>query len=424
MLATLLILGNTMFKPAALFLGLRYSRARYGNRFTRFINRIALMGILIGVAALIIVSSVMNGFEHQLKQRILGVVPQLTVSSAADGTLANWQPLAEHLTGAVTNIGIVPQVSSAAVVQSQSELRPVMIQGLFPDVADAAVQWAPLQEHLVYGSLTTLEAGSYQVVLGQSLAQQLNVWPGDTIRVIAAGGGVYTPLGLMPAQRKFTVAGIVAMQSEADNHLLVMHGADAARLLRLPQQHVSELRFYFADPFAALTAETTVQQLLGASYRTVTWRDRYGELFDAVRMEKRMVGLLLSLIIAVAAFNVVSALMMVIQDKEADIAILQTMGLRQRQLYEMFLVQGGTCGLIGSFGGLVLGVIGARYLNEIMRFLQIDISFTGQAGLPVLMQPDQIAVIVLVALALTLLATLYPAWRASQVMPAQMLRYE
>src|SRR5690554_6127679 len=424
MLATLLILGNTMFKPAALFLGLRYSRARYGNRFTRFINRIALMGILIGVAALIIVSSVMNGFEHQLKQRILGVVPQLTVSSAADGTLANWQPLAEHLTGTVTNIGIVPQVSSAAVVQSQSELRPVMIQGLFPDVADAAVQWAPLQEHLVYGSLTTLEAGSYQVVLGQSLAQQLNVWPGDSIRVIAAAGGVYTPLGLMPAQRQFTVVGIVAMQSEADSQLLVMHGADAARLLRLPQDHVSAVRYYFNDPFAALQVESQIQNALGDKYRTQTWRAQYGELFDAVSMEKRMVGLMLGLIIAVAAFNIVSALMMVIQDKRADIAILQTMGLRRSHLHVMFMVQGLINGIFGSLIGLVIGLLVGSYLNEIIQAVGIDLSFTGQLGLPVLMQPLQIATIVCAAMLLTLLATLYPAWRASRVLPAEALRYE
>lgn len=309
-------------------------------------------------------------------------------------------------------------------VQSQGTLRPVMIQGLFPEAAAAEVQWAPLTENLLYGDIGALQAGSYHVVLGQALAQQLNVWPGDSLRIIAAGGGVFTPLGLMPAQRQFTVVGIVAMQSEADNHLLVMHGTDAARLLRLPADHVSELRFYFADPFAALTAEAQVQQLLGDEYRTVTWRERYGELFDAVSMEKRMVGLLLSLIIAVAVFNVVSALMMVIQDKEADIAILQTMGLRPRQLYEMFLVQGVTCGVIGSLGGLVLGVLGARYLNELMGLLQINLSFAGQNGLPVLMQPGQIALVVGLALLLTLLATLYPAWRASRVLPAQMLRYE
>ncbi|OZB02714.1 MAG: hypothetical protein B7X54_10765 [Idiomarina sp. 34-48-12] len=389
-----------MFKPAAFFLGLRYSRARHGNRFTRFINRFALAGILIGVAALIIVSSVMNGFEQQLKQRILGVVPQLTVTEAESQQVSNWQQLAKRIPPLTEQIGVVPQVSSAGVVQSSGELRPVVLQGLFPDVADADVQWQPLRQHLLYGNLSALTEGSYQVILGQALAQQLDVWPGDTIRVIAAAGGVYTPLGLMPAQRQFKVAAIVAMQSEADSHLLVMHGADAARLLRLPPNHVSALRFYFTDPFAALIAEQDVQAALGDNVTTQTWREQYGELFDAVSMEKRMVGLMLSLIIAVAAFNVVSALMMVIQDKRA------------------------TSGIIGSVVGLLIGTGVAANLNEILTVLQIDLSFTGQAGLPVLMASGQITFIVLAAIALTLLATLYPAWRASQILPAQALRYE
>lgn len=413
-----------MFKPAAFFLGLRYSRARHGNRFTRFINRFALAGILIGVAALIIVSSVMNGFEQQLKQRILGVVPQLTVTEAESQQVSNWQQLAKRIPPLTEQIGVVPQVSSAGVVQSSGELRPVVLQGLFPDVADADVQWQPLRQHLLYGNLSALTEGSYQVILGQALAQQLDVWPGDTIRVIAAAGGVYTPLGLMPAQRQFKVAAIVAMQSEADSHLLVMHGADAARLLRLPPNHVSALRFYFTDPFAALIAEQDVQAALGDNVTTQTWREQYGELFDAVSMEKRMVGLMLSLIIAVAAFNVVSALMMVIQDKRSDIAILQTMGLRRTHLYAMFMVQGATSGIIGSVVGLLIGTGVAANLNEILTVLQIDLSFTGQAGLPVLMASGQITFIVLAAIALTLLATLYPAWRASQILPAQALRYE
>jgi len=413
-----------MFKPAAFFLGLRYSRARHGNRFTRFINRFALAGILIGVAALIIVSSVMNGFEQQLKQRILGVVPQLTVAEAQSQMVSDWQQLAQHIPPLEQQIGVVPQVSSAGVVQSGGQLRPVVIQGLFPDTKDADVQWQPLREHLVYGNISALTVGSYHLILGQALAQQLDVWPGDTIRVIAAAGGVYTPLGLMPAQRQFKVAAIVAMQSEADSHLLVMHGVDAARLLRLPPNHVSALRFYFADPFAALGAEQEIQEILGDTVTTQTWREQYGELFDAVSMEKRMVGLMLSLIIAVAAFNVVSALMMVIQDKRSDIAILQTMGLRRSHLYIMFMVQGATSGVIGSVIGLLLGIGVAANLNELMALLQIDLSFTGQAGLPVLMKATQISLIVVAAMVLTLLATLYPAWRASQVLPAQALRYE
>ncbi|WP_339877626.1 lipoprotein-releasing ABC transporter permease subunit [Pseudidiomarina gelatinasegens] len=413
-----------MFKPAALFLGIRYSRARHGNRFTRFINRFALAGILIGVAALIIVSSVMNGFEAQLKQRILGVVPQLTITSNSTAGISDWQQLAASIPKLPGQRALVPQVGSAGVVQSSGQLRPVYIQGLFPDAADAREQFQPLNDNILYGSLNALQEGSYSVVLGQTLAQQLDVWPGDSIRVIAAAGGIYTPLGLMPAQRQFTVAGIVAMQSEADKQLLIMHGADAARLLRLPQGHVSALRFYFKDPFNALTAEPQLKAHLDSTLTTHTWREQYGELFDAVSMEKRMVGLMLGLIIAVAAFNIVSALMMVIQDKRSDIAILQTMGMRRGHLYLMFMIQGLANGVVGALVGLLLGVTGASYVNEILSALQVDLSFTGQAGLPVLMQSEQIITIVLAAMLLTLLATFYPAWRASQILPAEALRYE
>src|SRR5690554_3140072 len=279
MLAALRFLGTNMFKPAALFLGIRFSRARHGNRFTRFINRFALAGILIGVAALIIVSSVMNGFENQLKERILGVVPQLTISATKAPSIANWQQLAEQVPLLADQQGVVPQVGSAGVVQSNGKLRPVYIQGLFPDTEQAAVQWQPLREHLVYGNLNALKASSYSVVLGQALAQELSVWPGDSIRIIAAAGGVYTPLGLMPAQRQFTVAGIVAMQSEVDGQLLIMHGTDAARLLRLPAGDVSAVRYYFNDPFSALHAEATVQAAVGDDYETHSWREQYGELF-------------------------------------------------------------------------------------------------------------------------------------------------
>jgi len=204
----------------------------------------------------------------------------------------------------------------------------------------------------------------------------------------------------------------------------VMHGSDAARLLRLPDSQVSNVRYYFTDPFQAISAAEYLQQQLGPDFNVRSWRSQYGELFDAVNMEKRMVGLMLGLIIAVAAFNIVSALMMLIQDKQTDIAILQTMGMRKSGIYQMFLMQGLTNGVIGSLLGLTAGVLLAGNLNQVLSLLQVDLSFTGQAGLPVLMQPEQIVTIVLAALLLTLLATLYPAWRASQTQPARALTYE
>ncbi|MBG22962.1 MAG: lipoprotein-releasing system transmembrane subunit LolC, partial [Idiomarinaceae bacterium] len=264
----------------------------------------------------------------------------------------------------------------------------------------------------------------FNVVLGYALAQQLNVWPGQQLRLIAAGGGIYTPLGLLPAQRLVTVSGIVRMQSEADKHLLVMHGADLARILRMAPEQVSGLRYYFADPFQALDAVSELEPRLDEGLELMSWRDSYGHLFDAVSMEKRMVNLMLGLIIAVAAFNIISSLMMVVQDKRSDIAVLQTMGLAPFRVRRMVVLQGLVTGTLGSLVGLLLGLIVALNMNGLLQALGLDLSFAGPAGLPVIVDTTQVAGTVLAALLLTFLATLFPAWQASRMLPAQALRYE
>lgn len=410
-----------MYQPLTLFLGLRYSRARHGQRFTRFIQRVSLVGIVVGVTALIVVGSVMNGFEGELKQRILTVVPQLEIK--AERGLANWQQVASSLPAVAGQRALVPEVSTAGVLQGQQRLQAVQVQGVFPQAEGAEIQLQPLAENLSTGELA-LQPGSFNVVLGYALAQQLNAWPGQQLRLIAAGGGIYTPLGMLPAQRLVTVSGIVRMQSEADKHLLVMHGADLARLLRMAPEQVSGLRYYFADPFQALDAVAPLQEQLGDTLEVTSWRDSYGHLFDAVSMEKRMVNLMLGLIIAVAAFNIISSLMMVVQDKRADIAILQTMGLAPFRVRRMVVLQGLVTGAIGSLIGLALGLLLAWYMNPLLQALGVDLSFAGPNGLPVVVDTMQVTATVLAALALTFLATLFPAWQASRLLPAQALRYE
>ncbi|MFC0445119.1 lipoprotein-releasing ABC transporter permease subunit [Pseudidiomarina halophila] len=414
-----------MFQPLSLFLGLRYTRARYGQRFTRFIQRVSLFGLILGVAALIIVGSVMNGFEAELKNRILSVVPQLEVTQAADetGGIADWQGLLEALPPQSGQQAVVPEVTSEGVVQSEQQLQAVSVQGIFPESPGSAIQLHPLRQHLSTGELD-LRAGSYHVVLGYSLAQQLNVWPGQKIRLIAAGGGIYTPLGLLPAQRLVTVVGVVRMQSEADEHLVVMNGADLARILRMAPNHVTGVRYYFADPFQALPAAAQLQAELQDGLQVKSWRESYGHLFDAVSMEKRMINLMLGLIIAVAAFNIVSSLMMVVQDKRSDIAILNTMGLAPYKIRRMIMFQGLTTGVIGSSIGLGLGLLISRFINDILRAVGVDLSFAGPAGLPVVVDVWQVSATVFAALLLTFLATLFPAWQASHVLPAHALRYE
>ncbi|MDN7124043.1 lipoprotein-releasing ABC transporter permease subunit [Pseudidiomarina sp. 1APP75-32.1] len=414
-----------MFQPLSLFLGLRYTRARHGQGFTRFIQRVSLVGLILGVAALILVGSVMNGFEAELKNRILSVVPQLEVTNedSQQDTLADWQELIEGLPEFAGQRAVVPEVTTAGLVQGKQQLHAVSVQGVFPQHADSAIQLQPLREHLSAGQLD-LSEGSYHVILGYSLAQQLNVWPGEQVRLVAAGGGIYTPLGLVPAQRLVTVAGVVRMQSEADQHLVVMNGADLARLLRMAKDRVTGVRYYFADPFQALPAAEQLQRQVAAPLQVKSWRENYGHLFDAVSMEKRMINLMLGLIIAVAAFNIVSSLMMVVQDKRSDIAILNTMGLAPHKLRRMIIMQGLTTGVIGSSLGLASGLLISAYVNEILRAFGVDLSFAGPAGLPVVIDAWQVSATVIAALALTFLATLFPAWQASRVLPAHALRYE
>lgn len=408
---------------ATLLLARRFGRTKAGHGFARFIQRVALAGIVLGVAALIVVSSVMNGFEQQLKQRILGVVPQLSVLPAKGLALDAWQTLAAQLPE-LGQQALLPQVNSTGVLQHQGELQPVLIQGVWPELAASEVQLAPLQAGLQLGRMEALQPGSYRVLIGETLARELNLWPGDQVRVIAAAGGTYTPFGLLPAQRQFTVAGVIAMRSDVDAQLLLMHGVDAARLLRLQDQQVTGLRYFFADPFASIPAQAKLDAALDASYRSESWRQRYGELFDAVALEKTMINLMLMLIIAVAAFNLVSALMLMIEDKRGDIAILQTMGMRSGSIYRVFLLQGTRIGMLGSLLGCALGLLLSWQLNPLLKQLGIETNLTVEGGLPVLVVPADIAVIASLAVLLTVLATLFPAWRASRLAPAEALRYE
>lgn len=415
-----------MFQPLALFIGLRYSRSRKGSAFTGFINRFALAGIALGVMALIVVTSVMNGFENELKKRILGVVPQLTVSTPTSDGINNWQQLADSLPQYDGVIAIEPYVLTQGVVQGSNQIKPVAMQGYYPDRADSSMR---LEEHIVAGRLTTLVEGDYGVFIGRSLAYELGIVPGDTIRLLAAAGGVFTPLGLMPAQRRFEVLGLFEMESEVDSQMVVVNGVDLARLLRLDKNAVSGLRFYFEDPFMAAEVGQQLQQHLASSAATANlqvtdWRSRYGQLFTAVAMEKRMMWMMLALVIAVAAFNIVSGLMLVIQDKRRDIAILQTMGTRDSVIYRVFVVQGLFNGVVGALLGLAGGLLVATYLNEIVSAVGVDLTMISGQGLPVLMQPVQISTIVVSAILLALLATLYPAARAARTQPSEALRYD
>lgn len=402
-------------------IGYRYWRARKANAFASFITIFAVSGILLGVAALIIVSSVMNGLEGQLKQRILGAVPQLTVYS--EQNLNQWQQNADALVNLDGIVAVSPSISTQAMLQAPKSISAVQIYGIYPELEKQNL--ALINQHF-NGSLAALKSGEYNIVLGAELARRLDVAPGDKIRVLSGDGVVYSPLGPVPSQRNFQVVGVFEMGSQVDASLAYVHHDDAQRLMRQKPGEIKQLRLYLNDPFNAAKIAPKVTDIFahsGVSVTTSDWRDSYGHLFAAVKMEKNMMSLMLSLIIAVAAFNIVSALVMMVVDKTTDIAVLKTQGLRTSSVMSIFMIQGSLNALLGLLGGLIIGVLITLNLNTIMAALGISILGAGQT-LPVQLEFTQLSAIVIGTLVITFLATVYPALRAANVQPASALRYE
>lgn len=403
------------------YIGYRYWRARKANAFASFITLFAVSGIFLGVAALIVVSSVMNGLEGQLKQRILGAVPQLTVYTSTP--LNDWTEQANVLKTLPGVQGVTPSVSTQAMVQSVANIRAVQVFGVFPELA---AKLSVIAQHTYSGAFDELISGQYKVILGSELARQLKVNPGDTVRLLSGDGVVYSPFGPVPSQRKFLVSGIFEMGSQVDAGVAYIHYQDAKRLMRQPSEAIDQLRLYLDDPFSAPALAPKVQDILLKQHIEATtsdWRDTYGHLFGAVKMEKNMMSLMLSLIVAVAAFNIVSALVMMVVDKTTDVAVLKTQGLTTPAVMGIFVVQGSLNAILGLVLGLGVGIFLTLNLNGIMSTLGISILGVGQV-LPVKLELMQLSVIVVGTLLVTLLATLYPALRAARVQPAIALRYE
>ncbi|EJV9310350.1 lipoprotein-releasing ABC transporter permease subunit LolC [Vibrio vulnificus] len=401
-----------MFHPVSIFIGLRYLRGRSGDRFSRFVSYMSTAGITVGVMSLVTVLSVMNGFEAQLKERILGVLPQAVVSMDGGKTPHTTPP--DFVRALSPRYQPTPLVRSEAVIQSPSQLSVGYLIGIEPSADD------PIENHLIAGRLSQLEAGKYQVFLGHSLARSLNVSMGDKVRLMVTSASQFTPLGRIPSQRNFTVAGMFNTGSDIDGQLMVTHIEDAGRLLRLPSKTISGWRLYFDDPFQVTEAANTP---LPDGWQWSDWRAQRGELFQAVKMEKNMMGLMLGLIVAVAAFNIISALIMVVMEKQSEVAILKTQGMNSYGIMAIFMVQGASSGIIGSLFGGAAGVLLSQNLNTILETAGVAL-FTFGGSLPVLIQPFQIVAVVVLAVLLSLLATLYPSYRASSVKPAEALRYE
>lgn len=393
------------------FIAWRYSRSGANPSFVAFINRFSVIGIMLGIAALIIVLSVMNGLEGQLKNRILGILPHIVVQHNPPIAFSN--EISEQINAQV------PYIEREVIVQSRRQLKGLILQGID---AKAAQSYSIIAEHMIQGSYLELTPGSFRVVISQILASQLDVGVGQNLRVISTESSVYTPLGRVPSQRLVTIAGLFSVNSEMDDKVILMHIDDASRLLRQRSNDIADTRLYLKDAFAY---ETVAQYLAQNDYQFRTWRERQGALFDAVKMEKNMMALMLMLVIAVAAFNVISALVMVVAEKRSDIAILQTQGLLRTDILKIFLLNGVFNGLKGALSGVLLGLVCAWQLNTLLGWFDTDLAFgeNGQ-GLPIDIQWQQITVIAICSMLLCAIASLYPAFKAASIHPANSLRSE
>jgi len=385
-------------------------RGRAADRFGRFVSWLSTIGITLGVMALVTVLSVMNGFERELQNNILGLMPQAILSST-NGSV-NPQQLPESAIKLQGISRVAPLTTGDVVLQSARSVSVGVMLGIDPAQKDPLTPW------LVNVKQTDLEPGKYNVILGEQLAGQLGVNRGDQLRVMVPSASQFTPMGRLPSQRLFNVIGTFAANSEVDGYQMLVNIQDASRLMRYPLGNITGWRLWLYEP---LKVDELSEQTLPEGTKWQDWRERKGDLFQAVRMEKNMMGLLLSLIVAVAAFNIITSLGLMVMEKQGEVAILQTQGLTPRQIMAVFMVQGASAGIIGALLGAVLGVLLASQLNTLMPVIGVLID---GASLPVAIEPMQVMGIALVAMVIALLSTLYPSWRAAATQPAEALRYE
>lgn len=400
-----------MYQPIALFIGLRYMRGRVSDCFGRFVSWLSTIGITLGVMAMVIVFSVMNGFEKVLENNILGLIPQALITNKQGSINPQWLPsLAVQGLKGVSRVA--PLTTGDVVLQSARSIAIGVMLGVNPDEAD------PLTPYLVNIKQQQLQPNHYNIIIGEQLASKLGVKRGDSLRLMVPSISQFTPMGRIPSQRLFTIIGTFHANSEVDSYQLLVNQQDASRLMHYPAGNFTGWRLFLQQP---LMVDTLIQQTLPHGTEWKDWRERKGELFQAVHMEKNMMGLLLSLIVTVAAFNIITSLGLLVMEKQSEVAILKTQGLTRGQIMAVFMVQGASAGIIGSLIGTLFGVLLASNLNNLMPVLGVLID---GASLPVAVDSLQVTFIAMVAMALSLISTLYPSWRAATVQPAEALRYE
>ena len=413
-------------KSYELFIGLRYTRSRQRTRFISVISLISIVGIALGMTVLVTVLSVFNGFQREVRTRMLGAVAHVQIQGFGE-TLPDWKSVAQLAAKNPEVQASAPYVSAQGLLTSGGQVRGAFVRGIVPELEDTVDD---LGRSMRRGDLASLKSGEYNIVLGEPLARALGAVPGDRIVLVAPQGQV-TPAGVIPRLRQFTVTGTFNIgHYEIDSTLSLVHLEDAQRLYRLGDQ-VSGVRLKLDDFWRAPAVARELLPLLPPNATVLDWTRMNATYFRAVDLEKRMMSLLLFFIIAIAAFNLVSSLFMVVKEKNSDIAILRTLGASPGGVMKIFMIQGLVIGVVGVFFGIVFGVLGALNVDVIVKFVEqlfhfkfLPVDVYQISDLPSELRYTDVAATALVSFVLSALMTIYPSWRASKLNPAEALRYE
>jgi len=416
-----------MIRPFELFIGLRYIRAKRRTGFISFITATSVLGIIVGVWALISVLSVMNGFERELKDRILTVASHIRLSESG-GWLKSWQEVSEKVSVHQDVVAQAPYILSHGMLKYSNRVSPVIVRGVDPMLESKV---SSIDENLIAGRIDALQEGEYGIVIGEDLAESMgDVNVGDQV-ILISSRGKSSPVGVLPRLKRFTIVGIFNLNFyEYDSGLALVHIRDLAKLQRVGEQ-VSGLRLKTVDAFESPLLSRDLRDMLGSGFRVIDWTREYSNLFEALKIERRVMFIILFLIIAVASFNIVSPLVMLVADKKSDIAVLRTIGVTPASVIFIFIVHGIVIGIVGTLIGVLVGVLTGLNLETIIpwaeqlfgtQFFPDEIYIITK--FPAELVLDDVVKVAIASLVVSLLATIYPAWRASKVEPAEALRYD
>jgi len=414
-----------MFKPVEVFIGLRYVRAKRRNHFISFISLTSMLGVGLGVMALITVLSVMNGFEKELTDRILGMASHATVVERGK-SLADWEILAAEIEHYPGIIGVAPYLHAEGMLTHAKSVNGTIVRGILPEEEPKV---SVIADRMIEGKFSNLVAGEFDILLGKELARALGVTIGDKVTLIAPQANI-TPAGILPRLKRFTVAGIFEIgMHEFDSALALIHMDDAMRLFR--KDGPTGLRLKTDNILTAPAVSRTIVEQLPGYFWVTDWTQRHSNFFRALKTEKTVMFFILTLIVAVAAFNIISTLVMTVTDKQADIAVLRTIGISPKSILAIFMIQGTLIGVVGILFGIVSGIWLASNVETIIpaieeffniKFLSADVYYI--SDLPSDMHWSDVITISIVAFIFSILATIYPALRAAHTQPAEALRYE